>query len=340
MDLPDKAAEKKRPESLVERAAEKMAKAAEAFVGPASPAPAAPLGGASGAAPAGLSNAAGPVHVVHPLDGAASAPHGGIGPGAAAMPRITPDERKARRSRRVEIDLASLAARHYLTPESEPTAMAEEFRIVKRSLLLNAFAKGPGAIRNGNLILVTSSQPGEGKTFCAVNLAMSMASERDTTVLLVDADTHKPEVLRTLGIEARKGLVDVVADESLDLADCLIRTNIENLALLPAGRQHNLTTELLASERMGVIVEDIAKRYPDRVVIFDSPPVLASSVASVLALHVGQILFIVEAERTREPQLKEALSLVSSCENINLLLNKSRFSGGDKKFGSYYGYGT
>lgn len=345
MDLPEKAADKtKRSESLVERAAEKMAKAAEAFVGPSKPAPGGAVGGgAANNAPSGLAAGASPVHVVQPLDGAPvhTAPsHGATGHAPAAMPRISPEERKSRRSRRVEIDLASLAARHYLTPESEPTAMAEEFRIVKRSLLLNAFAKGPGAIRNGNLILVTSSQPGEGKTFCAVNLAMSMASERDTTVLLVDADTHKPEVLRTLGIEARKGLVDVVADESLDLADCLIRTNIENLALLPAGRQHNLTTELLASERMGVIVEDIAKRYPDRVIIFDSPPVLASSVASVLALHVGQILFIVEAERTREPQLKEALSLVSSCQNINLLLNKSRFSGGDKKFGSYYGYGT
>lgn len=337
MKSPDSATEtKKSPGSLVERAAERMAKAAEAFTSAPihsipnhAPGPVhAALGGAQGAA----------VHV--PVGG----PVGAAAAGAVNATRSTTakaDERPSRRSRRVEIDLQSLAARHFLTPDSEPSAMAEEFRLVKRSLLLNAFAKGAGAIRNGNLILVTSTQPGEGKTFCSVNLAMSMASERDTTVLLVDADTHKPEVLRTLGVEARKGLVDVVADESLDLADCLIRTNIENLVLLPAGRQHNLTTELLASERMGVIVEDLAKRYPDRVIIFDSPPVLASSVASVLALHVGQILFVVEAERTREPQLKEALSLVSSCQHINLLLNKSRLAGGDTKFGSYYyGYGT
>lgn len=264
---------------------------------------------------------------------------------AAPAPEIkaavsAPEARENRRGRRVNINFEAMKADNHLTPDSEPTTMAEEFRLVKRSLLLNAFAKGEGAIRNGNLILVTSTQPGEGKTFCAVNLAMSIASERDVTVLLVDADTHKPEVLKTLGVEGGRGLVDVVADQNLDLSDCLLRTNIDNLVLLPAGRQHNLTTELLASERMGVIVEEIAKRYPDRIVIFDSPPALATSVASVLALHVGQILFVVEAERTREPQLKEALSLVSSCQHINLLLNKSRFSAGEKKFGTYYGYGT
>lgn len=310
MDLIEKAAEKmkKAEGSLVERAAEKMAKA------PVTP------GQDTGTS--------------HPE--AAQAPQ----PTENPVEERAQSSKAVRKSTRVEINLASLRARDFITPDSETTTMAEEFRIVKRSLLLNAFAKGEGAIRNGNLILVTSTQPGEGKTFCAVNLAMSIASERDTTVLLVDADTHKPEVLRTLGVEGGKGLVDVVADNTLDLGDCLLRTNVENLTLLPAGRQHNLTTELLASERMGIIVEEIAKRYSDRIVIFDSPPALASSISSVLALHVGQILFVVEAERTREPQLKEALSLVNSCENINLLLNKSRYAAGDKKFGSYYGYGT
>ncbi|WP_222873645.1 hypothetical protein [Hankyongella ginsenosidimutans] len=154
-------------------------------------------------------------------------------------------------------------------PDSPATQTAEEFRIVKRQLLLNAFARGENAIKNGNLILVCSAQPNEGKTFCAINLALSIASERDLTVLLVDADFAKPEILSTLGLEGGKGLVDVIVDPSLDLADCLIRTNIENLAVLPAGRQHHLTTELLASERMGAMIEEIAQRYRDRVVIFD-----------------------------------------------------------------------
>jgi len=318
MDLIEKAAakmKKKGSGSLVERAAEKLSQS----------------GSSEGEATA---KAAPPVTPSAPV---AAAPKGADAAPQASEPAASGT--KARR--RVDIDLERLKARNYLTPDSEPTTTAEEFRIVKRSLLLNAFAKGEAAIRNGNLILVSSTQPGEGKTFCSINLAMSIASERDVTVLLVDADTAKPDVLPSLGVEGSyKGLVDLVANEDLDMGECLLRTNIDNLVILPAGRQHNQTTELLASDHAGALIEEIAKRYPDRIGIFDSPPALASSVASVLALHVGQIMFVVEAERTREPQLKEALSLVSSCEHINLLLNKSRFSAGDKKFGTYYGYGA
>jgi protein-tyrosine kinase len=250
------------------------------------------------------------------------------------------EDRPQRQSRRGEIDLVSLRENGYIVPDSPATVTAEEFRLVKRQLLVNAFDRGPSAIRNGNLLLVCSAQPNEGKTYCAINLALSIASERDLTVLLVDADFAKPEILSTLGLEGGKGLIDVIADPSLDLADCLIRTNVENFAVLPAGRQHHLTTELLASERMGQMIEEIAQRYRDRVVIFDSPPALASSAASVLAMHVGQTLFVVEADSTREPQLKEALSLVSSCKNVHLMLNKTKFNTGGRKFGSYYGYGA
>jgi protein-tyrosine kinase len=245
----------------------------------------------------------------------------------------------SKQSRRGEIDLFALREAGFIVPDSPATITAEEFRIVKRTLLLNAFERGDGAIRNGNLILVSSAQPNEGKTFCAINLALSIASERDLTVLLVDADFAKPEVLSTLGLEGGKGLIDVIADPSIDLSDCLIRTNIENLSVLPAGRQHHLTTELLASERMGAMIEEIAQRYPDRVIIFDSPPALASSAASVLALHVGQALFVVEAESTRDAQLREGLSMISACKNMHLLLNKTRYLGTSKRFGSYYGYG-
>lgn len=259
---------------------------------------------------------------------------------ASAPLRAGGGEVEARSSRRGEIDLEALRQQGYVVPDSPATATAEEFRIVKRQLLLNAMARGEGALRNGNLILVCSSQPNEGKTFCAINLALSIASERDLTVLLVDADFAKPEVLSTLGLEGGKGLVDVIADPSLDLADCLIRTNIENLSVLPAGRQHNLTTELLASERMGDMVEDIARRYSDRIVIFDSPPALASSAASVLALHVGQVMFVVEAETTRESELRDGLALMSGCDHVSLLLNKTRFASAGRRFGSYYGYGS
>lgn len=243
-------------------------------------------------------------------------------------------------SRRGVIDLAELRDLGYVVPDAPATATAEEFRIVKRQLLINAMARGENAIRNGNLILVCSAQPNEGKTFCATNLALSIASERDLTVLLVDADFAKPEILSTLGLEGGKGLIDVIADPSLDLSDCLIRTNIENLSVLPAGRQHNLTTELLASERMGDMVEEIAKRYSDRIVIFDSPPALASSAASVLAMHVGQVMFVVEAENTRETELRDGLSMMNGCEHVQLLINKVRYAGMGRRFGTYYGYGS
>ncbi|MBO6503783.1 MAG: tyrosine-protein kinase family protein [Kordiimonadaceae bacterium] len=239
-----------------------------------------------------------------------------------------------------EIDLVALREAGYITPDMPPNLMSEEFRIIKRSLLLNAFPKGDkNDDKNNNVILVTSSNPSEGKTFCTINLALSIATEQDVTVLLVDADFSKPEILNRLGIKGGRGLMDVVADGNMDVGDCLVRTNIPNLVLLPAGRQHNLTTELLASERMESMVNEISTRYKDRIVIFDSPPVLASSAASVLALYMGQTVFVIEAEKTTEPQIKESLGMISACESINLLLNKTRYNGSNKKFASYYGYG-
>ncbi|MFC3051202.1 XrtA-associated tyrosine autokinase [Kordiimonas pumila] len=252
----------------------------------------------------------------------------------------TPVEiKKAKKKPEQEVDLVSLREAGYITPDMPPNLMSEEFRIIKRSILLNAFSKGMQKSKNSNVILVTSSNPAEGKTFCTINLALSIATEQDTTVLLVDADFSKPEVLNRLGVAGGRGLMDVVADGELDVSDCLIRTNIPNLVLLPAGRQHNLTTELLASERMEAIVDEIATRYPDRLVIFDSPPVLASSAASVLALYMGQVVFVIKAEETSEPQIKESLNMISACENINLLLNQTKFSGSNKRFATYYGYG-
>lgn len=244
-----------------------------------------------------------------------------------------------KQSRREVVDFARLREMGFITPGNEPTRTAEEFRIIKRQVLLKAFGIGDQPTKNSNLILVTSAQPREGKTFCAINLAMSIASERDLTVMLVDADVARPSTLKVLGLPEGKGLVDYILDKDVELSDCLIRTDIENLSILPAGRAHPLSTELLASERMGEIVEEIAQRYSDRVIIFDSSPVLANSAPSVLAMHVGQVLFVTEADRTRETQMQESLSLLSGCKNISLLLNKSPFTGGKEKFGSYYGYG-
>lgn len=310
MSLIEKAAEKLRQkESLIEQAARKMAEKKES-------------------AQAELPKKAAP--------GAPSVDDSPKQPDAPSVP--APKEPESER-KKVVIDEERLREHNILTTDESDSAVSEEFRIIKRTLLLNAFSKSGTAIKNGNIIMVTSTQPDEGKTYCALSLAMSMATERDLTVLLVDADVVKPDILKYLGVKGGKGLIDVIEDGSLDLGDCLLRTNIDNLSILPAGKKHKLTTELLASDRMGSIIKEIAARYPDRVIIVDSPPVLASSAASVLALNVGQIVFVVEAEKTLEQDVKEALSMVGSCKNINLVLNKSRFTVGSKKFGSYYGYG-
>lgn len=246
-----------------------------------------------------------------------------------------PLDMSRRVGRTVDIDIEQIRAAGMVTPSGERSHIAEEFRLIKRPLLLNAFEKGANAIRNGNVIMVASSRSGEGKTFMAVNLAMSIASERDLTVLLIDADVAKPDIPNVLGFEADLGLVDLIADDQIDMSEVIVRTNIENLSVMPAGRPHHLATELLASERMGNLVSELSLRYPERVVIMDSPPALLSSVAGVLALNVGQTLFVVEAERTSQTAVDSAIGLVSACKNINLLLNKSRPLGGGERFGSY-----
>ncbi len=257
----------------------------------------------------------------------------------AAGAAATAQSADKRVSRRGTIDVARLRAAGIVSPFGARGRIDEEFRIIKRPLLLRAFAKGQEAIPNGHLIMVTSARPAEGKTFCAVSLAMSIATEPDLSVLLVDADVARPRVHSILGLESDRGLMDLVADDGLDFSDVLIRTNIDNLAVLPAGRPHQLATELLASERMARIVRDMARRYPDRVIIFDSPPTLASSVPGVLALHVGQIVFVVEADRTSEAAVNSGLAMVGACKNIGLLLNRTTAkSHGDRAYGYYYGY--
>ena len=221
-----------------------------------------------------------------------------------------------------------------VTPDQGRTQIAEQFRVIKRPLLTNAFNRGPGMIRNGNLIMVTSALAGEGKSFCTVNLAMSIAMEMDRTVLLVDADVARPTVPKILGLGTEIGLLDILQDEKLDLADVLIKTNIEKLTLLTAGRRHSHSTELLASQSMAELLKELAERYADRVVIFDSPPLLLTSEARVLASQMGQIVLVVEAETTSQQAVKETLRQIESCDVVNLIYNKARsFSGGE-----YYGY--
>ena len=234
-------------------------------------------------------------------------------------------------SRQVTLDLERLAGLGLVTQEGGRTAVAEDFRAIKRPLLRTARA---ATTANSNLIVVTSALPGEGKTYCAVNLAMSIAMEMDSTVLLVDADVARPSVLKVLGLPPGPGLMDVLLGEQADLSDVILKTNIRTLSVVPAGRADKHATELLASRSMSRLLADIAGRYADRIVIFDSPPLLLTTEASVLAAHMGQVVMVVEAEHTTQHAVKEALQRIQHCPNVNLIYNKSRATADAK----YYGY--
>jgi receptor protein-tyrosine kinase len=239
-----------------------------------------------------------------------------------------------------EIDIGKLSEMGAVTPDSGRSKIAEEYRLIKRPLLANAFGHGGvERVHNGNLIMVTSSLPGEGKTFTAISLAISMATELEHTVLLIDADVSKSSVMRYLGLKSKRGLIDVLQDPNLPLSDVLIKTNIAKLTVLPAGESISHATELLASSSMKHFVRDIASRYPDRIVIFDSPPLLSTSEASVLATYMGQIVFVVEAERTPQDAITDALAHLADCENVGVVLNKFASGGTAGDYGYGYGYG-
>ncbi len=241
---------------------------------------------------------------------------------------------------RVELDLARLKRMGFLTPESGRGQLTEEIRHVKRPLLINAFRSGE-AYQSSNLVMVSSARPGEGKTFTSINLAMSIAKERDKTVLLVDADVARPSVSRALGLQPKlPGLVDYLVDDSLALSEVLLKTDVPNLRVLPSGCSHIHSTELLASDAMRQLVTEMSQRYSDRIVIIDSPPLLATSEAAVLAGLVGQIVMVVESEKTSRQEVNDALGLLDQTKMIGLVLNKTRPMLTSDYYGYYGSYGS
>ena len=229
-----------------------------------------------------------------------------------------------RHSRRIELDIARLAATGFVTPDAPRSELAEEFRAIKRPLLSNARGKvGTPPVARGNLIMITSALPGEGKTFTSINLALSIAMELDSRVLLVDADVRRPSVLSRLGLAAEAGLMDVLEDPTLPLADVLLQTNVEKLSLLPAGTLHSHATEYLASERMRRLLDEMRTRYPDRILIFDAPPLLPSTESRALATLMGQVVLVVADGATPRASVNEALAALTHCPVVLPLLNKA-----------------
>lgn len=239
--------------------------------------------------------------------------------------------------RQVKLDLKRLSRAGMVTPENAEGLIAEQCRYIKRPLLRNMAGKGPESSTRSNLIMVTSALPGEGKTFMSVNLAMSLAMEVDRSVLLVDADIVKSDVCRVLGAEAEQGLTELLSRQDVELEDVLLKTDVQNLTILPAGRDPSHVTERFASGRMTRLVEEISLAYD--IVLFDSMPLLARSGASVLAAMVSQIVLIVEAVTTPQRSVTEALGLIDDRSKIGFVLNKSRERARAGYRYGYYNYG-
>ncbi|TCM22316.1 Mrp family chromosome partitioning ATPase [Novosphingobium sp. PhB165] len=237
------------------------------------------------------------------------------------------------------IDRERLREQGLIVPEGTVTALLEEFRIVKRQLLVQAAdLRRQNAGAAAQRVLICSPHPGEGKTYCALNLALAIAAEKENEVLLVDADFAKPSILSTLGLPGGRGLMDALMDETIDVADCVLGTDVPGLWVLPAGDTTVNDSEYLSTSRTAEVLGRLTEGTQRRIVIFDSPPALAASPAAELAKHVGQAVVIVRADRTGQGALDDAVSLLDACPNVQLLLNGAQFSPSGRRFGSYYGY--
>ncbi|EJL35355.1 capsular polysaccharide biosynthesis protein [Novosphingobium sp. AP12] len=266
----------------------------------------------------------------------AAAPTPPAAPEPAAEPFFSP---AVFSGEHLPVDREHLRGQGLIVPEGTVTELLEEFRIVKRQLLLQSAdlrrqKAGPMAQR----ILIGSPHSGEGKTYCALNLALSIAAEKESEVLLVDADFAKPSILSALGLPGGPGLMDALMDETIDVADCVLGTDIPGLWVLPAGDTTSADSEYLSSSRTGRVLDRLTQGAPHRVVIFDSPPALAASPAAELAKYVGQTVVIVRADKTGRGALDDAISLLGACPNVQLLLNAAQFSPSGRRFGTYYGY--
>ncbi|WP_336972602.1 AAA family ATPase [Sphingobium aromaticiconvertens] len=229
------------------------------------------------------------------------------------------------------LDRVKMAEAGFIQPDGPVTALSEEFRVLKRALL-GQLANNP----RGNRILICSAYSGEGKTFCAINLALSLAAEKDREILLVDADVAKPSITDALGITAGPGLLDALADPVIAIEDCIQRTDIPSLSILPAGQRSNNDTEYLASARTEALLARLTHGRPDRIILFDSPPLLLASAAAVLASHAAIALLVVRADSTPESALRDAAGQLKGGAQVQLMLNGVQFSTSGRRFGSYY----
>lgn len=235
------------------------------------------------------------------------------------------------------LDRPKLRALGLLPPEEQERRLSSQYRKIKRPLIAAAVGRGMERLPKGYMIMLASAMSGEGKTFTALNLALSIAREKDLRVLLVDADVAKPQLSRTFGLEGEPGLLDVLRDPQADVEAVIRQTDVATLAFLPAGKSSADATELLASRRMEEVAELLSKHDDHRIVLFDSPPLMQTTESPALVQVVGQILVVVRAEFTPQPVLLDALENLQDHPAVSLMLNQSLRSETSAYY--YYGYG-
>lgn len=241
------------------------------------------------------------------------------------------------RSRQVNLDFRVLRQNGMITPDNMASVISNEFRGIKRKLLQKARDPATRSAVN-NLVMVTSSLPGEGKTFTSVNLAISLAAERGLQVLLLDADVIRPSIGNMFKSTPQEGLTDLLSGKVKRVSDVMCRcAEIPNLAVLFAGSGHVDSPELISSTGMADLCTELSTRYPDRIIVIDTPPVLASPEPASLASYVHQLIMVVAADQTDRHQLRKSLEAIASCKNISLLFNKApRWN--EAEYTPYYGY--
>jgi len=262
--------------------------------------------------------------------------YGTVAAAGAARRREQPGDAPAP-EQAVSIDLHTLRAAGMLPPVHQEHELAQQYRRIKRPLINNALGRGVAALAQGNLIMITSAVPGEGKTFMALNLALSMRLEEDVTVLLVDGDFVNPRITQILGLESRPGLLDIVRDPNLSVDAAIVPTDIPGLSFLPAGRLDANATELVASARMHEVVAKLGRDDPARMVLFDSAPLLVTTESQALAHFAGQVVVVVQADHTPQQIVFDALETLAEDKPVSLVLNQTlRHS----HAGYYYEYGS
>jgi protein-tyrosine kinase len=259
---------------------------------------------------------------------------GGSAP-KSVVPPLVGELEEAKAANRLMIEANTLRADGYLPEMSKDRQFADQYRRIKRPLIEKALS-GNDSGGEPRVIIVTSAVPGDGKTFTSINLAFSMALERDISILLVDSDVAKHHITDIFGLRQRKGLLDALTDETLEPEALVVPTSSRGFSILPAGTRVEGTAELVSSNRMRQIVTTLCARNPRRILLLDSPPLLITNEGRSLVKIAGQVVLVVRAGETPRHAVQAAIEMIDEKQAGGVILNQVKvgFTEG------YYGYGA